>query len=121
MRALISPLAGILPVQRGPALNGTVKLTGDADQITVEAFVRPAMLRPPTAAVVPPLKRIGVFTKRNVKTGKVKFSVPLTRATRAKLAVRPATAITLRVTLRVGETKGVRSKQVTWKRPVPRP
>ncbi len=123
VRALIKPLAGILPVQRGPALAGQVTLAGDADQITVEALVRPAMLRPPTAAAAtpPPLTRIGVFTKKAVKAGKLTFRVPLSRATRAKLAVRPATAITLRVTLRVGQTKGTRSKQVTWKRPVPRP
>jgi hypothetical protein len=121
VRALIAPLAGIAPVQRGPSLGGQVTLAGDADQITVEALVRPALLRSPTAAAPPPLKRIGVFTKRGVKAGKLTFRVPLSRATRAKLAVRPATAITLRITLRVGATKGVRSKQVTWKRPPSRP
>ena len=117
---VISPLTGILPVQRGPALVGNVMLGDDADQITVEASSGP-MLRPPTAASPPALTRIGLFTRRNVNAGKVTFRVPLSQATRTKLGVRARTAITLRVTLRIGQTKGLRSKQVTWKRPVRRP
>jgi len=122
LKALIGPLTGIVPVQRGPALAGQVTLKDGADALTVEALVRPATLRPPAAGAAPaPLTRIGIFTKRNVQAGKLAFRVPLSRAIRAKLALRPTSAITLRVTLRVGQTKGSRTKQVVWKRPVRRP
>jgi hypothetical protein len=116
LRANIGPLAGIPAVQRGAALTGTLTLGGPADELLVEALVKPRLLQP-SAATRAPLKRIALFRKRNVTAGPIAVRLPLTRSVRSKLKARPSAAITLRITLRDEGVAGVRTRQVIWTAP----